>query len=123
MFHQLLNEEKSNWKELIETEKSNTKKMLEKYIQVSSNNIDLKKSTLNCSKYLLKQIEIMKPKVILTLGYYPLMSVSKIFKFDIGKTLKETILELPEIMVDDYVIIPLYHLVAQIKIKNKFNKN
>lgn len=43
------------------------------------------------------------------------MSLSKIFKFDIGKTLKETILELPEITTDDYVIIPLYHPVAQIK--------
>lgn len=141
MFHELLKEDKSNWGSLIESEKSNTKRMLDKYIKNSSNNtysleniyitnaimcarqgsnyrgnnIDLKKSTLNCSEYLLKQIEIVKPKVILTLGYYPLMSLSKIFNFDIGKTLKETILELPEITVDDYVIIPLYHPVAQVK--------
>lgn len=139
--HNLLSEDKSNWNELIELEKSNTKKMLEKYIKESSNNeyyldniyitnaimcarkgslyrgnnINLKTSTLNCSEYLLKQIEIVKPKVILNLGYYPLMSLSRIFNFRIGKTLKETIVKLPEIMVNNYVIIPLYHPVAQIK--------
>lgn len=69
---------------------------------------------MNCRDYLLKQIEIVKPKVILTLGYFPLMSLSKIFNFKIGKTLKETILEFPEIMIDNYVIPPLYHPVAQI---------
>ena len=46
-------------------------------------NINLKKSTINCSKYLLKQIEIVNPKVILTLGYYPLLSLSNIFNFKI----------------------------------------
>lgn len=87
------NPSKSNWKYLIEQEKSNTKKQLEYYIKESSNNtyslddifitnaimcarkgdnyrgdnIDLKKSTNNCSEYLMKQIEIVKPKVILTL--------------------------------------------------------
>lgn len=102
-FHELLNKDKSNWKYLIESEKSNTKKMLERYIKDSSNskysldkiyitnvimcarqgenyrgnNIDLKKSTLNCSEYLLRQIKIVKPKVILTLGYYPLLSLFK----------------------------------------------
>lgn len=140
-FHELLNKDKSNWKYLIESEKSNTKKMLERYIKESSNNgysldniyitnaimcarqgenyrgnnIDLKKSTLNCSEYLLRQIKIVKPKVILTLGYYPLLSLSKMFGFNIEKTLKETISKFPEIMVDSYVIIPLYHPVAQIK--------
>ena len=79
------------------------------------NNIDLKNSTLNCSKYLLEQIEIVKPKVILTLGYYPLMSLSNIFNFKIEKTLKETILNFPEIKINNYVIIPLYHPVAQIR--------
>lgn len=140
-FHELLKKDKSNWKELMESEKSNTKKMLENYIKESSddkysfdkiyitnavmcarrgedyrgNNIDLKKSTINCSEYLFKQIEIVKPKVILTLGYYPLMSLSEIFNFKIAKTLKETISESPEIKMDDYVIIPLYHPVAQIR--------
>lgn len=137
----LLNDDKSNWKELIESEKSNTKKLLENYIKDSSNNkyslndifvtnaimcarqgdnyrgnnIDLKKSTLNCSNFLLRQIEIVKPKVILTLGYYPLMSLSNLMDFEIEKTLKETIKEYPEIFKGDYIIIPLYHPVAQIK--------
>ena len=137
----LLNEDKSNWKELIESEKSNTKKLLENYIKDSSNNkyslndifvtnaimcarqgdnyrgnnIDLKKSTLNCSNFLLRQIEIVKPKVILTLGYYPLMSLSNLMDFEIEKTLKETIKEYLEICKGDYIIIPLYHPVAQIK--------
>ncbi len=140
-FHNLLNKDKTNWKELMESEKSNTKKVLERFISMSSNNkysldniyitnaimcarqgntyrgdnIDLKISTLNCSEYLLKQIEIVRPKVILTLGYYPLMSLSKIFKFNIEKTLKETISKLPEILMDDFVIIPMYHPVAQVK--------
>ena len=140
-FSNLLYNDKSNWKEIIELEKSNTKKLLENYIKESSNgqyslndifitnaimcarqgnsyrgnNIDLKKSTINCSEYLLKQIEIVKPKVILTLGYYPLMSLSKILNFEINKTLKETIENHFEIEIDNFVIIPLYHPVAQVK--------
>lgn len=139
--YEMLAEDKTNWKELIETEKSSTKKMLEKYIIESSNNkysldniyitnaimcarqgelyrgnnIALKKSTLNCSEYLLRQIEIVKPKIILTLGYYPLLSLSKIYDFNIEKTLKKTISKLPEILINDFVIIPLYHPVAQVK--------
>lgn len=139
--HDKLNYDKSNWKDLIESEKSNTKKLLAYYIEQSSqgtytlddlfvtnailcarkgnsyrgDNIDLKKSTLNCSKYLLRQIEIVKPKVIVTLGYYPLLSLASIFGFPISKTLKETIQCYPEIKVYDFVIIPVYHPVAQIK--------
>ena len=139
--NELLKNDKSNWNELMESEKSNTKKLLEKYIKESSNNkctlndiyitnaimcarqgdnyrgnnIDLAKSTINCSNQLLKQIEIIKPKVIVTLGYYPLMSLSKTLSFSIEKTLKETINNYPEITVDNYIIIPLYHPVAQIK--------
>lgn len=139
--NKMLYNDKSNWNELIECEKSNTKKLLDYYIRESSNNkyslkdifitnaimcarqgdnyrgnnIDLKKSTMNCSGYLLEQIEIVKPKVILTLGYYPLMSLSNIFNFKIEKTLKETILNFPEIKINNYVIIPLYHPVAQIR--------
>ncbi len=133
--------DKSNWNKLIESEKSNTKKLLERYIRESSNNIyslndifitnaimcarqgsnyrgnniDLKRSTLNCSNFLLQQIEIVKPRVILTLGYYPLLSLSNIMGFDIFKTLKKTIKEYPEIESGEYIIIPLYHPVAQIK--------
>lgn len=139
--HDKLNYDKSNWKDLIESEKSNTKKLLAYYIEQSSqgtytlddlfvtnailcarkgnsyrgDDIDLKKSTLNCSKYLLRQLEIVKPKVIVTLGYYPLLSLASIFGFPISKTLKETIQCYPEIKVCDFVIIPVYHPVAQIK--------
>ena len=135
------NPSKSNWKYLIEQEKSNTKKQLEYYIKESSNNtyslgdifitnaimcarkgdnyrgnnIDLKKSTNNCSEYLMKQIEIVKPKVILTLGYYPIYSLSKTYNFTICKTLKDTIINYPEIKLKDFIIIPLYHPVAQVK--------
>ncbi len=132
---------KSNWRYLIEKEKSTTKKQLEYYINESSNkrykiddifitnaimcarkgntyrgnNINLKKSTSNCTKFLNKQIDIVNPKVILTLGYYPIFALSKVFKFDIEKNLVDTIKKYPEIKIDDYVIIPLYHPVAQIK--------
>ncbi len=140
-FNKLLNKDKSNWKEIIELEKSTTKKQLEHYIKESSNdkyklddifitnaimcarqgnnyrgnNIDLNKSTINCSENLSKQINIVKPKVILTLGYYPLKSLSIIYNFKIEKTLKETIEKNKEIKLENCVIIPLYHPVAQIK--------
>lgn len=140
-YNNLLDNDKSNWKTLIEMEKSNTKKILENYIKDSSkgqyslddifitnavmcarqgnnyrgNNINLKNSTINCSEYLLNQVEIVKPEVILTLGYYPLMSLSKTLGFNINKTLKETIENYSEIKTDKYIIIPLYHPVAQIK--------
>ena len=138
-YNNLLDNDKSNWKTLIEMEKSNTKKILENYIKDSSkgqyslddifitnavmcarqgnnyrgNNINLKNSTINCSEYLLNQVEIVKPEVILTLGYYPLMSLSKTLGFNINKTLKETIENYSEIKTDKYIIIPLYHPVAQ----------
>ncbi len=73
------------------------------------NNIDLKRSTLNCCEHLLEQIKIVNPKVILTLGYYPLLSLANIFHFMRGKTLMETIETNPEIKIDDLIIIPLYH--------------
>lgn len=140
-FNALLDKNNSNWKAIIELEKSTTKKLLENYIKESScgkyslddmfitnaimcarqgdsyrgNNIDLKKSTINCSKYLLKQIEIVKPKVILTLGYYPLLSLSITLGFKIEKTLTETIQNNSEIKISNLVIIPLYHPVAQVK--------
>lgn len=105
--HDKLNYDKSNWKNLIESEKSNTKKLLAYYIEQSSqgtytlddlfvtnailcarkgnsyrgDNIDLKKSTLNCSKYLLRQIEIVKPKVIVTLGVLSIIIISQYFWF------------------------------------------
>lgn len=136
------NPTKKNWNNLIEQEKSLTKKQLTKYLIASSNgkinsideiyitnaimcarkgsgyranNIDLKYSTISCSPFLLKQIEIVKPKVILTLGYYPLLSLSRIFNFKVEKTLMKCIELRKEIKIMDYVIIPLYHPASQIK--------
>lgn len=137
----LENKSIENWDYLIESEKSNTKKLLTSYIEISSkgkcclddvfitnaimcarkgnsyrgDNINLKKSTCNCTEFLVKQIEIVKPKVVLTLGYYPLLSLAKGYGFSIFKTLKEQIKAKPEILLDDFVIIPLYHPVAQVK--------
>lgn len=79
------------------------------------NNINLKLSSLNCTKYLQKQIEIVHPKIILTLGYYPLYSLSKIYGFTIYPTLAENINIKKVFEVNSFIIIPLYHPVAQIK--------
>lgn len=137
----LENPTKENWSQLIETEKSLTKKQLTKYLVESSNgkinsiddiyitnaimcarhgnnyrgnNINLKSSTLNCKEFLYRQIEIVKPKVILTLGYYPLYSLSNIYDFKIEENLTKTIEKYPIIEIEDFIIVPLYHPVAQI---------
>lgn len=130
-----------NWNKLMEEEKSLTKKQLTKYLIESSNgkitslkniyitnaimcarqgnnyrgnNINIKYSTLNCKNFLLRQIEIVKPKVILTLGYYPLYSLSNIYNFKIEENLTKMIAKYPIIEIKDFIIIPLYHPVAQI---------
>ena len=78
------------------------------------NNINLKCSTLNCKEFLFRQIEIVKPKIILALGYYPLYSLSNIYNFKIEENLTKTIEKYPIIEIDNFIIIPLYHSVAQI---------
>lgn len=137
----LKNPTKENWSKLIEEEKSLTKKKLIRYLVESSsgkvdsidniyitnaimcgrkgknyrgNNINLKYSTLNCKEFLFRQIKIVRPKVILTLGYYPLYSLSNIYDFKIEKNLTKTIEKYPIIEIEDFVIVPLYHPVAQI---------
>lgn len=137
----LENPTKENWSQLIGQEKSLTKKQLIKYLVESSNgeinsindiyitnaimcarhgnnyrgnNINLKCSTLNCKEFVLRQIEIVKPKVVLTLGYYPLYSLSNIYDFKIEENLTKTIKKYPIIKIEDFVIVPLYHPVAQI---------
>ncbi len=134
-----LDKDKSNWQELIEEEKSLTKKKLTKFIIDSSNgkiknldsiyitnaikcartgvsyrgnNINLKKSTINCSEYLLDEINMVKPKVIFTLGYYPLLALSIVFNFAIKDNLKDNIDSI--FQIEDIVIIPGYHPVAQV---------
>lgn len=126
-----------DWEYLINQEKSLTKKNLEKFLKSSNitlddvfitnaimcarkgsnyrgNNIDLKYSTSCCTNFLKRQIEIVKPKVIITLGYYPLYSLSKIFAFSIEDNLKNTIVKYNIFKVDDYVVIPMFHPVAQV---------
>lgn len=130
------------WKMIIEEEKSLTKKQLTNFLINSSNgkistldniyitnaimcarqenkyrgdNIDLKKSTVNCETFLKRQIEIVHPKIILTLGYYPLFALSNIYNFEIEKNLTKTILKYPVIKANKLTIIPLYHPAAQIK--------
>lgn len=133
-----------NWKYLIEEEKSLTKRNLIKFLSITNqnanlndfyitnaimcarcgnnyrgNNIDLKYSTLECSCFLKRQIEIVKPKVIVTLGYYPLLALSCIFNFSIEDNLTKTILKYPYIKLDDLVIVPCFHPAAQVSIENQ----
>lgn len=137
----LENPTKEKWIKIIDEEKSLTKKQLTKYLLESSNgkitsidaiyitnavmcgrkgnnyrgnNINLKCSTLNCKEFLFRQIDIVKPKVILTLGYYPLYSLSNILGFNIEKNLSKTIEKYPVVEIEDFIIVPLYHPVAQI---------
>lgn len=134
------NKTRENYIKIIDEEKSLTKKMLEKYLTESrgkevdlgdffitnaimcarkgnyyrSDNVKLKESTLNCMNYLKEQIDIVKPKIILTLGFYPLLSLANIFNFSIEDTLSKTIDKIDIIKVSNYIIIPLYHPTAQI---------
>lgn len=133
-----------NWKVLIDREKSLTKKMLTKFLVESAkichatismddifitnaimcarrgnnyrgDNIDLLKSTIYCSGFLKRQVEIVKPKVIVTLGYYPLLSFATVYGFNISHKLSDVIRDMPVIKQEDFVIIPCYHPTAQIK--------
>lgn len=133
-----------NWKNLIDTEKSLTKKMLTKFLVESAevchayvnidnifitnaimcarkgdnyrgDNIDLLKSTIYCSSFLKRQIDIVKPRVIVALGYYPLLSLSTIYGFKIDSRLGDVICNTPVIKMNDVVIVPCYHPTAQIK--------
>lgn len=148
-------ETEANWKRIIEEEKSLTKKMLTKYLIESgsshgvdkefidkiyvtnaimcarsgnnyrSDNIKLKECSLNCSKYLKRQIDIIKPKIILTLGFYPLLSLSKLYGFKIDDKLTDNINNYGVFELDEFVIIPLYHPAAQIssdKQREQYNK-
>lgn len=79
------------------------------------NNIKLKESTSNCMENIKSQIEIVKPKIILTLEYFPLYSLSSIYDFKTDKNLTLTIKDNVEFNIGDLVIIPLFYPRAQIK--------
>lgn len=136
-----------NWNTLMDFEKSLTKKNLIKFLSLTNknfsfdniyvtnaimcarmgnnyrgNNIDLKYSTKCCKKYLSEQIRIVKPKVIVTLGYYPLLACSEIFDFKIEKNLTKTIEKSSIITLGDCVLIPAYHPTAQIKLERQLEQ-
>ena len=140
----LINPTLENWDGLINSEKSLTKRMLMKYLLESAKNshtsididnifitnaimcarkgnlyrgenIDLLKSTIYCSDYLKRQIDIIKPRVIITLGYYPILSLATMYGFHISHRLSDIIRDMPVIKQDNFVIIPCYHPTAQVK--------
>lgn len=134
-----------DWNALINEEKSLTKKSLEKFLKCVNinlddvfvtnaimcarygknyrgNNIDLKYSSISCSKFLQRQIEIVRPKVIITLGYYPLYSLSQIFDFKIEDNLSKSIAKYNIFKIKDYVIIPMFHPVAQVSHEVQINR-
>lgn len=64
---------------------------------------NLKKCSLNCKEYMLKQLEILKPKLIITLGEFPTRNLLN-YKFNkfsdvVGKFYK----------INNYYILPIYH--------------
>lgn len=136
-----------SYDDIVDSEKSLTKKNLFKFLKMSNSkcdfskiyitnaimcarmgntyrgdNINLKYSTISCSKYLKEQINIVKPKVILTLGYFPLLSISKIFNFEINDSLTKQIEDFPIIEFPECVIIPVFHPVAQVKTEKQLEQ-
>lgn len=76
---------------------------------------DAKECTMNCTPHLIRQIEIVHPTIIVTLGYYPLLAISKIFGFEIEKTMQSTFEKQSIYEIDGITIIPAFHPVSQIK--------
>lgn len=136
-----------DWNKLIAEEKSLTKRNLEKFFKLTNpnydiksvyvtnaimcarngsnyrgDNIKLKYSILKCSSFLERQIDIVKPKIILTLGYYPLLSLSSIFDFKIDSSLTKVIDNTPVIKIHDFVIIPAFHPAAQISLDKQIKQ-
>lgn len=145
LYKRYVNGEK--WVDLINEEKSLTKKNLFKFLKMTNkemdeskifitnaimcarsgtnyrgDNINLKYSTCACSNYLKRQIEIVKPKVIVTLGYYPLLALSNIFGFTVESNLTKTIEKSPVIKVDNYIIVPAFHPAAQISLESQIKQ-
>lgn len=75
-------------------------------------NFDVKPCTINCTKFLKKQIDIVKPKIIVALGYHPLLALSKIYNFEISPNHNDN---LNIIKTNNLTIIPAYHPTAQVK--------
>lgn len=145
LYKRYVNGEK--WVDLINEEKSLTKKNLFKFLKMTNkemdeskifitnaimcarsgtnyrgDNINLKYSTCACSNYLKRQIDIVDPKVIVTLGYYPLLALSNIFGFIVESNLTKTIENNPVIKVDNYIIVPAFHPAAQISLERQIKQ-
>ncbi len=89
-----------------------------------TNNFSPRFCTDNCTKMLNKQINAIKPMIVITLGYWPFYSVCMYHKIPVFKTLKENIsyyslnegnrINLSQENNPIYVL-PVYHPVAQVK--------
>ena len=64
---------------------------------------NLKHCSINCKQYMMKQIEIINPKLIITLGEFPTRSL---LNFDFKK-FKDVVGNIYEI--DGYKVLPIYH--------------
>lgn len=89
-----------------------------------NNNFKPKFCTENCTANLKREIEIIKPLVIITLGYWPFYSIAKSYDIPVYKTLKENLVQyssdinnIPNISKNKkpIYVLPVYHPTAQVK--------
>lgn len=89
-----------------------------------NNNFKPKFCTENCAAKLKRQIEIIKPLVIITLGYWPFYSIAKSYDIRVYKTLGENLVRyssdinnIVNISNDNspIYVLPVYHPTAQVK--------
>ena len=89
-----------------------------------NNNFKAKFCTENCASKLKKEIEIIKPIVIITLGYWPFYSIAKSYDIPVFKTLRENLIRyssdldhIINISKDDTptYVLPVNHPTAQVK--------
>lgn len=89
-----------------------------------NNNFKPKFCTENCAAKLKREIEIIKPLVIITLGYWPFYSIAKSYDILVYKTLGENLVRyssdinnIVNISNDNspIYVLPVYHPTAQVK--------
>ena len=89
-----------------------------------NNNFKPKFCTVNCAAKLKREIEIIKPLVIITLGYWPFYSIAKSYDIPVYKTLGENLVRyssdinnIVNISNDNcpIYVLPVYHPTAQVK--------
>lgn len=89
-----------------------------------NNNFKPKFCTENCTAKLKKEIEIIRPLVIITLGYWPFYSIAKSYNIPVYKTLGENLVRyssdinsIVNISNDNspIYVLPVYHPTAQVK--------